>query len=561
MTKKFRALALLLSAVILYSLAGCSLTRTDTSDIYSEWTETITRPGQSGTSDEGTGTTDANGSKVNTTKKNSGGKNNSTSSGTKIDATHTTRKPGSPTLDFTPVADKGADHSVKGTVTIAVDTARPTDYDAMFDVMQKLYPNVKIKFDYWAHNDSDSSLEYLTTRAATGKMADIIFDDAGCLPSYIMQGWVYPITKFVNADAEASNLPANLRKDYTYCGELYALPNSAHFDVEVFNVDLLNKLGMKVPGMTWTMDDYEKYLRQAASKYSKDKLCVGTATLGDAHTRYAWYSSMQKGAHYGQWGYDYNTQQVDASLLIEGTKKAYYWRTMTPGVEAWYEQTQKGSNGVTQLESNLGLSDHSAAFTSGKALLMDWNTGGTNKTSLKYKFKYAVVPTPNTNGRLSMHVDCSFMTTACKEENAAAAYQLLRFMTISTNGNLARLTMYEDSQKGKYSLNSRIYYPTTTSKAVIDKFNKMSVVTETDKYLVANISNSSRYDVHKLVPNMYDSFFKTAAYAYNDIMSGKDKTGAGMTEAVNKWNAMIKTNIDQMNTEIKKVQTEFNKTH
>ena len=172
-------------------------------------------------------------------------------------------------------------------------------------------------------------------------MADIIFDDAGCLPSYIMQGWVYPITKFVNADAEASNLPANLRKDYTYCGELYALPNSAHFDVEVFNVDLLNKLGMKVPGMTWTMDDYEKYLRQAASKYSKDKLCVGTATLGDAHTRYAWYSSMQKGAHYGQWGYDYNTQQVDASFLIEGTKKAYYWRTMTPGVEAWYEQTQK----------------------------------------------------------------------------------------------------------------------------------------------------------------------------------------------------------------------------
>ena len=60
---------------------------------------------------------------------------------------------------------------------------------------------------------------------------------------------------------------------------------------------------------------------------------------------------------------------------------------------------------------------------------------------------------------------------------------------------------------------------------------------------------------------MYDSFFKTAAYAYNDIMAGKDKTGAGMTEAVNKWNAMIKTNIDQMNTEIKKVQAEFNKTH
>ena len=134
-------------------------------------------------------------------------------------------------------------------------------------------------------------------------------------------------------------------------------------------------------------------------------------------------------------------------------------------------------------------------------------------------------------------------------------------MTISSNGNLARLTMYEDSQKGKYSLNSRIYYPTTSSKAVIDKFNNLSVVTETDKYLVANIPNSSRFDVQKLVPNIYDSFFKTAAYAYNDIMSGKDKTGAGMAEAVDKWNKLIKENLTQMNTEIKKAQAEFNKTH
>lgn len=570
MTKKFRALALLLSAVMVCSLSGC-LTQTTTSDVYSDYTESLSRS-ESGEADasEDANTTSASGSNTNTSKKNNGGNSTSTNSKTNngttskgndnISVSRPGRKPGSPTLDFTPVADKGADYNVKGTVTIAVDTARPTDYDAMFDVMQKLYPNVNIKFDYWAHNESDSASEYLSTRAAAGKMADIIFDDAGCLPAYVMQGWVYPITKFVNADAEASNLPANLRKDYTYCGELYALPNSAHFDVTMFNVDLLNKLGLNAPGMKWTMDDYENYLRKAAAKFSS-KLCVGIGSLSDAYTRYGWYYSMQKGAHYGQWGYDYNTQQVDASILTEGAKKMRYWRTMTSGVEAWYEQTQKGANGVSQLETNLGLSDFSAAWTSGKALIMDWNTGGTNKTSLNYKFKYKVLPTPNTNGRLSMHVDCSFMTTACKEENAAAAYQLLRFMTISTNGNLARLTMYEDSQKGKYSLNSRIYYPTTTSKAVIDKFKKLSVVTDTDVYLVENIPNSSRFDIQKLVPNMYDSFFKTAAFALNDITDGKDPTGGGMAEAVNKWNQMIKSNIDQMNTEIKKAQADFNKTH
>lgn len=558
MTKKFRMASLLLSVAMACSMAGCSLTQTTTSDIYTDYTEIVSRPGQSGTSGD-TSTNNTSGENNTSSKKNTDNNGTTANGNSDISVSRPPREPGSPTLDFTPVADKGANYNVKGTVTIAVDTARPTDYDAMFDVMQKLYPNVNIKFDYWAHNESDSALEYLTTRAASGKMADIIFDDAGCLPSYVMQGWVYPITKFVDADPESSNLPDNLRKDYTYCNELYALPNSAHFDVTIFNVDLLNKLGLKQPKMQWTMDEYENYLRKAAAKFSS-KLCVGTSDLGNAYTSYAWYLSMQKGQRYGTFGYNYDTQQVDADILIEGSKKARYWRTMASGVDAWYESTQKGANGVSQLETNLGLSNYTAAFTSGKALLYDWNTGGTNKTSLNYKFKYVVVPAPNTNGRLPMHVDCSFMTTACKAENAEAAYQLLRFMTISTNGNLARLTMYEDSQKGKYSLNSRIYYPTSNSKAVINKFNSLSVATETDKYLVANIPNSGRYDVNKLVPNLYDSFFKYAASAYNDVRDGKDD-GSGMKEAISKWNQAIKANIEQMNTEIKKAQAEFNKTH
>lgn len=558
MTKKFRMASLLLSVAMACSMAGCSLTQTTTSDIYTEYTETVSRPGQSGTSGD-TSTNNTSGENNTSSKKNTDNIGTTANGNSDISVSRPSGNSNGATLDFTPVADKGANYNVKGTVTIAVDTARPTDYDAMFDVMQKLYPNVNIKFDYWAHNESDSALEYLTTRAASGKMADIIFDDAGCLPSYVMQGWVYPITKFVNADPEASNLPDNLRKDYTYCNELYALPNSAHFDVTIFNVNLLNKLGLKQPKMQWTMDEYENYLRKAAAKFSS-KLCVGTSDLGNAYTTYAWYLSMQKGQRYGTFGYNYDTQQVDADILIEGSKKARYWRTMASGVDAWYESTQKGANGVSQLETNLGLSDYTAAFTSGKALLYDWNTGGTNKTSLNYKFKYVVVPAPNTNGRLSMHVDCSFMTTACKAENAEAAYQLLRFMTISTNGNLARLTMYEDSQKGKYSLNSRIYYPTSNSKAVINKFNSLSVATETDKYLVANIPNSGRYDANKLVPNLYDSFFKYAASAYNDVRDGKDD-GSGMKEAISKWNQAIKANIEQMNTEIKKAQAEFNKTH
>lgn len=550
MKKAIRIVSLLMSALMTVSLAGC-LTTTTSSDVYYDETSNTVIAGE--------------GHSV-TNKKDNNKKDNNTTSGTTSageSVKHETTRKGDATLDFTPVADSGADYNVKGTVTIAVDTARPTDFDAMFDVMQKLFPNVKIKFDYWAHSESDSALEYLTTRAATGKMADIIWDDAGCIPSYVMQGWVYPITKYVNADPEASNIPDNLKKDYTYCGELYALPHQAHFDVTVFNTTLLNKLGLKAPGNEWSFADYENYLTKAAAKFTS-KLCVGTQQLGDSYTRYAWWLSMNAenngNNRYGQWGYNYDTQQVDAKYLIEGAKKYRALRTKTTGMEAWYEQAQKASNGVTQLESNLGLTNYSAAFTSGKALIYDWNTGGTNATGNKYKFDTKVVPTPNKGGHLSMHVDACFITSACSDDNIDAAYQLLRFMTFSTNGNLARLTMYEDSQKDKYSLNSRIYYPTTKSAAVLEKFEKLSCTTDTDVYMVKNIPNSGRFDVQKLVPDMYDSFYKIVATSLNSVTDGKDD-GSGMNETIAKWNKEIKSTIDDMNKEIKKVQASFNKTH
>ena len=271
-----KIISLTASVFITLSLAGC-MTTTTTSDVYYDDVSTYVVSGEKQQGNN-SGTTSGNGD----SKKPNGG--DSKTSSADISASHTTTRKGNSTIDFTPIADKGANYNVKGTVKMAVDTARPTDLDAMFDVMQKLYPNVNIKFDYWTHNKTDTAAEYLSARAATGKMADIIWDDAGCIPSYAMQGWLYPITKFVNADPEASNIPENLKADYTYCGELYALPHQAHFDVNVFNVDLLNKFNLKAPGLKWSFDDYEKYLNTAAEKGFSQKFWVGMGNLGTEQT-------------------------------------------------------------------------------------------------------------------------------------------------------------------------------------------------------------------------------------------------------------------------------------
>lgn len=548
--------ALILSVIMLTALAGC-MTKSTTSEVY--YDEYIEGEGSyistGSKNNSGTGSGTSSGSKGNS----STGGNNKTSG---ISTTHESTKTGKGEISFTPVADAGANYNVKGDVVIAVDTGRVADYDAMFDIMQKLYPNVNITFDYWTHTNSESAAEYLSTRAATGKMADIIWDDAGCLPSYIMQGWVYPITKYVNADPEAKNIPQNLRDDYTYCGELYAVPHQAHFDSVVFNVDLLNKLGLKLPGMSWTYDDFESYLRTAASKYTSG-LCVGTDGLLEIYSEYATYLGMSVNNknnknNYGQWGFNLNTNSIDNDYVIQGAKKYFYWRTMVPGVDASYEAYQKNADGTSQLESYLGNTTN--IWMGGKALLHIQNTAGILQDESSLTFKYAVRPLPNQNGHLAMHVDECFITSACKNENIEAAFQLLRFMTYSTNGNLARLSMYEKSEKGKYALNSRIYYPTTKSAKVIEKFNNLYCVTDTDKYLVANIPNSSRFDMHKLIPNMYESFIGNVGTSLNSVRDGKDD-GSSMKEPIQKFNAAVKQTVSNMNTTIQKVQKDFNAKH
>ena len=571
MSKK-RLLALLFAATIAVTpLAGCESEKVIWEDVSDSTSgaqiadansdaETSSDNTESGEA-SGTASTSASSRKGNTSKKPQKPTASAATSSKK------TRQPsGQNTIAFQPIADKGANYNVKGTVKIAVDTARTADYDAMFDVMAKLYPNVKIELDYWTHKDVANASEYLTTRAATGTMADIIWDDAGCIASYIMQGWVYPITKFVNADPEASNIPANLKKDYTYGGELYALPHQANFDTRVFNTDILQKLNLKLPNMQWTPEEEEKYLKAAAARYPSG-LCVGSSTLGDTYGSYSWWLSMKdrSSTRWGQFGFNYDTSEMNADYMMKGAQQQYKWETMLPGMSAWREWygTSDATMGKTgALEKYLGVNSYDAAWTSGKALILSANTGLTLRRTNNWKFNYTVMPCPNEGGRMPMHVDHCFITSSCSDANIDAAFQLLRFMTYSSNGNLARLSMYDEANKGKYTLNSKLYYPTSSNKDVVAKFNSLKVADATDKYLVANIPNSGRYDASKLIPGFYDTFFQYVAPVLNNtIHHGQNPANTGFREAVAKFNTAIKKTINDMNAKIKQEQAAFNAKH
>ena len=114
--------------------------------------------------------------------------------------------------------DPDADYKASGTVKVAVSSYRPCDYEAMLDAFSAVYPNIDLVLDYRPKHgaDADETNHYLASRAMAGNMPDVVFDDAGRLPNYLVQGWVYPLDKFVKNDKAFSNIPSSLIANYTY---------------------------------------------------------------------------------------------------------------------------------------------------------------------------------------------------------------------------------------------------------------------------------------------------------------------------------------------------------
>ncbi len=551
MTKKL--LGLLLAALMLVSLmVGCT---TEEVVWYSESGSGDANQSGDGSNDEDSDadadadadadTNDGSDTKKTNTKKTTTkrqktttGKKTTQGKGTKTRAT----RDAASSLTFTPVADSGANYNVSGKVTIAVDTVRSTDYDAMFDVMLKLYPNIDFVFDYWSHNTNDDGREYLTTRMSTGTAANIMWDEAGEIPSYIMNGgWIKPITSYLAKDPEAANIPANLKANYTYHGNVFAAPHQATFEIVAFNTDLVNKLGIKnseMPGLEWTMDQYEDLLERGAAGYKQEPaICVAIGDLFEAYNRVSWWNATASGGNYGVRGLNYATGQYEVKYLKEGAIQFRAWREI-PGVEGWVEQAGTTQNQLKQKFPT--VSGYSALWGAGKAFMDDAGTWQAEKWDEQYpELNFKVWTTPNRDGKLMMHVDHCFITSSTPDSSMEACWQALRFMTFSTNGNLARLTMYEDSQKGKYNLNSHVFYPVTTSATVLKKYNDLSCTNEVDEYMVANIKNSLRYDTFKVVPGLRDSDGEWGL-AMNNITDGKDPSGAGLDEPAKKVNAKLK---------------------
>lgn len=419
----------------------------------------------------------------------------------------------------------GADKDGTTTVTVAFNSFRPTDIEPLLTEFKKLYPNIKIKVDYY-NSSSDTSKEYIANKSAAGKLPDIVFDDIAQLPLYVSQGIVYPLTKFVKNDKEFNYIPKYIIDTYTYGGDLYALPHQAYFTSIVFNLDLMDSLNLDMPELDWTVEDFIKLSKKG---YTKNNYAIDDDNFFESYFAPLYSTGATN------YGYVEKTRTFDINALVKSLQLQAELRDI-PGLVGY--TARFGSSGEkSDYYKLVGSEDQFAATKNGKSLMLDLQRGTYNYSfidELCDGFEWCFWPYPQNSanpGRMPVHIDHAWMTTAVK--NPEAAFTVLRYLTYSKEGNLARLNAYINADSGKYSLNLPYYTPITVQpdvKATYEKLMKKmsgnSLTYETALYQYKNLEKCFRGDAEKFIPSFSQSWLDNATVAVNKMRDGRDYSGA-----------------------------------
>jgi ABC-type glycerol-3-phosphate transport system substrate-binding protein len=204
------------------------------------------------------------------------------------------------------------------------------------------------------------------------------------------------------------------------------------------------------------------------------------------------------------------------------------------------------------------ISGTNAPFKAGKvasAFTGTWDYATYNNQDLEFNWEFYPIP-QTTPGRVPIHVDYCWMTTSIAEENVEAAWAFLRFVTYSKEGNIARLTTYDedhitDNMKNVY------YIPVTMDEDVVDKFESLPYVTDAVLYIHENISNGYLNDPEKTVPGFESVEYATIGKLAFESVTGRDDFSSKMKDAEAKANKDLLDYINKFNTALSKFETEF----
>lgn len=110
--------------------------------------------------------------------------------------------------------------------------------------------------------------EVIMGMVAAGDLPDVFFDIQRPLQFLVTQGWVHPLSQFIDEDdACFQMIPQGILDMRTLAGELWALPGRSHVNNAflAINVDLMEELNLDMPSVDWTFDEFLDFISAGAT--------------------------------------------------------------------------------------------------------------------------------------------------------------------------------------------------------------------------------------------------------------------------------------------------------
>lgn len=456
----------------------------------------------------------------------------------------------------TPEPNKPDPHEIEGKISIGYPEGETGEITPVLDAFRAKYPKIEVVDVPFAGSHGGAFNEFLTERAASNNMPDVMWLDWNDFAPQVASGYVLPLNSLFEGDSESTYVPKGMTDPYTYSGNLYAFPCQMNAMGITINLDMIDELNLDKPSYDWTWDEFVEFVKAGITAET-----AGAALLDDLDVTY----SAQDDGFYAT-AYDWKNQRFDFTNKWVPAMNKYAELNAIPGLNAAYMKLPKDENGQTPLDSDYvkkfgedGKDDNHYLFKNGKALLCTNATWNDNWMRAECKIRWDYWPYPRMGDepvKTPIHVDCAYITSTSK--NPEAAFELLKWLTYGLEGNLERLAIFEargdqQKQEGTNTNLKTWYIPCTQHPEVIAKFEQNPHLTEGRLALYKSTANAVRGDLNKFLPNFGEYWDDSVWARLDDVRQGRANAADVAAELDAKLNAGLKEQMEAFNNQLSKL--------
>ena len=451
-----------------------------------------------------------------------------------------------------------------GQVTVSI--LIPNDFKAHFTealaVFSESHPDIHVEIIVGSEDAAKMGTE-LSTLAAGGKLPDVAIGVENF--AYILsQGLAYPLDNLYAADPDKDDaLQAGIR-NYTYNGHLYALPMRVQFNGIMVNMDFLEEKNLDIPEYDWTIEEMMDLAKKATDNQHSG---INIVNSGDnTHDLQTKLMGAMMEAPYQMYGYNMDTHSFDFTSGAWTQAQDYIAELRSvPGlISDELKEWGKRNQGIADAYDNKfgGSGD---AMVAGKVLFGNHNSWETYWMVKKCNFEWDLYPVPHAQDvseRIQTHIDYAFLTPAVTEENAWAAYEVIKFLSFSKEGCLTRMAITDEGVRNNDY--TAFYTPGSSNPEVLEAYFNNELIPGGMKYMLKTISEDPDKifiaDANKLIPNFWDDVEDYLSQTEEQIANGGDAHALAQ-DLQNKVNAAAQDTWARFEEKLEKHLEEFYKTH